>query len=215
MPILKEKDKEFLRRKFERELKGEVRVILFTSEDGCEFCGPAREIVEEVAGLSEKISAEFYDLERDGDKSESWGVDKAPAILIFGEREYGLRFFGLPSGYEFTAFIEDLVDASRGSTRLTPATKQAIKSIDKPVHIKVFVTPSCPYCPRVVRLAHQFAIENPNIRGDMIEAMEFQELASKYRVMAVPKTVINEVVTFEGAVPEPIFTQYVMKALGK
>jgi len=213
MSLLKKDDREFLENKFERELESNVRIILFKKKRDCEFCETAEQLIEEVSLTSTRLIKEVYDIDEDADLASKWRVDKVPAILIFGEKEYGVRFFGLPSGYEFSTFIEDIVDISRNTSRLTPRTKEAVKKIDKPVHIQVFVTPSCPYCPRVVRLAHQFAIENTLITGDMIEALEFQELSNRYNVLAVPKTIINDQIFFEGAVPETLFLQQVLKVL--
>lgn len=210
MTILKERDRRFLERKFERELKGDVRLILFTSEEGCEYCETARQIVEEVSQLSPKIRPEYYDVVNDREKAESWEIDKTPAILLFGEKEYKVRFFGLPSGYEFTTLVEDIVDVSKGRSRLSPALREKVASIKTPIHIQVFVTPTCPYCPRAVRAAHQMAIENMVIKSDMVEAMEFPELSQRYEVMAVPKVVINDSFSFEGALPEPHFVDYVV-----
>jgi len=85
--------------------------------------------------------------------------------------------------------------------------------LDKEVHIQVFVTPTCPYCTTAVRLGHQFAIESPFIRAEMIEATEFPQLANKYDVFGVPKTVINEFVFIDGAVPEATFLENVLKAI--
>ena len=86
-----------------------------------------------------------------------------------------VRFLGLPGGYEFTTLLADIVDVSRGVTDLAPETLDAVRAIDDPVHIQVFVTPACPYCPRAARLAHQMAMENPLIVADVIEANEFPE----------------------------------------
>jgi len=213
MSLLKKEDREFLENKFERELESNVRIILFKKKSDCEFCETAEQLIEEVSSTSTRLIKEVYDIDEDADLASRLRVDKVPAILLFGEREYGVRFFGLPSGYEFSTFIEDIVDISRNTSRLTSKTKEVVKKIDRPVHIQVFVTPSCPYCPRVVRLAHQFAIENTLITGDMIEALEFQELSNRYNVLAVPKTIINDQIFFEGAVPETLFLQQVLKAL--
>ncbi|MEN2975324.1 MAG: thioredoxin family protein [Candidatus Caldarchaeales archaeon] len=213
MQLIGKEDREFLEKKFEKELEKDVRIILLTRKDDCEYCETARQLVEEVSSTSNKLNPEIYDVDRDREIASRWRIDKTPAILLFGEKEYGVRFFGLPSGYEFTTLIEDIIDVSRGTSRLSSRTKEVLKSIDKPIHIQVFVTPSCPYCPRVVRLAHQFAIENTMITGDMIESLEFQELAGRYNVLAVPKTVINDQVFFEGAVPEPLFLQQVLRVL--
>ncbi len=210
MPLLRERERELLSKKFSRELEGEVKLVVFLREDGCEYCGHVKELVEEVSQLSERIQTSFYDLDKDSEKAAKWEVDKAPATLIFGKQEYKVRYFGIPAGYEFTAFIEDIIDVSRGRTHLSPSTKQRISGIKTPIHIQVFVTPTCPYCPRAVRLAHQLAIESSMVKADMIESTEFPELAARYNVMAVPKVVINDVYYFEGALPEPQFVEYVM-----
>lgn len=96
---------------------------------------------------------------------------------------------------------------------MQPAVKEQVRAVGGPVHIQVFVTPTCPYCPKAVRIAHQMSIENPNIRSDMVEAAEFPYLANRYAVMTVPKVVINETVSFEGALDEEQFLQYVRLAL--
>lgn len=211
MALIEEEDREILEKRFRQELENDVKILLFTQEE-CDYCEVAKRLVSEVSSLSDKLKPSYHDIRKDRELASRLGVDKTPAILLLGDKEYKVRFFGLPSGYEFVTFIEDIVDVSRGATRLSPKTKEIIRGIDRRVHIQVFVTPSCPYCPRMVRLAHQFAIENTNIEGDMIEVLEFRELAEKYNVLGVPKTVVNDKIAFEGAVPEPIFVQNILKA---
>lgn len=97
---------------------------------------------------------------------------------------------------------------------LSQKTKDALKAIDKDIHIQVFVTPTCPYCPLAVRLGHQFALESSHIKADKVESSEFPHLTQKYNVFGVPKTVINDAFSVEGAVPEEIFLENVLKALG-
>jgi len=212
MPILKEREREFVRSKFERELTGEVRLVVFTQDFECDYCAVNREMAEELASLSSRIRLEVYDFARDSEKAERWGVDKIPATLLFGSREYKVRYFGVPSGYEFSALLEDIVDVSRGVSRLSAETKKKLSELKTPIHIQVFVTPTCPYCPRAVRMAHQMAIESEYITADMVESLEFPHLANKYQVMAVPKIIINDSVSFEGALPEPHFLQHVLLA---
>jgi glutaredoxin-like protein len=120
-----------------------------------------------------------------------------PAIVLTGlqngeEVDYGIRFYGIPAGYEFATLLEDILMISTGHHHLSPQVLDEVTKIDKPVDMMVFVTPTCPYCPRAVLTAHQFAFVNPNIRGAMIEAMEFEQLSQKWNVYGVPKTVINE-----------------------
>lgn len=211
--ILKPRDREFVKKKFDEELKSSVRIIFFTQAFECEYCEVNRRLLEELSQLNKALSLEIYDFERDREEAEKWRVDKIPATLLLGEREMWVRFFGIPSGYEFVTLIEDIVDVSRGKSRLSAKAVEITRTINEPLHIQVFVTPTCPYCPRAVRIAHQMAIENPLITADMVEVIEFPHLAQKYQVMAVPKTVVNDKVYFEGALPEIHYIEHVLHAL--
>jgi glutaredoxin-like protein len=219
MPLISKKDAEHLRKEFEVELVGPVKLLMFTQTIECQFCAETRQIVEEVAELSDKITAEIYNFVSDRAMADMYGIDKIPAIAILqvkdGEdKDYGIRFYGIPSGYEFTSLIEDIMDVSRGESGLMPKTKDAVAGITEPVHFQVFVTPTCPYCPQAVRLAHKLAMESDLIRSDMIEAIEFPHLSNKYSVYGVPRTVINETVYQEGAVPEPMILSKLLEAVG-
>ena len=212
MPLINEHIKEHLKEIFEKELKDEVRLIVFTQEIKCDFCEEVMEIVQELASLSKKIKVEAYDFLIDDGKVKEYGIDKIPAIAIMGRKDYGIRFYGLPSGYEFSAFVDDLVDISKGNSRLSDKAKIIIKSIKKPLQIQVFVTPTCPFCPRAVRIAHQMAIENDLIKADSIEIIEFPHLAQKYIVTSVPKIVINDSFEFTGALSEEQFLEKILLA---
>ena len=213
MAILEEKDRKKVSQILSEGMSGDVRLIVFTQEFECDFCKETRMIAEELASINGKIKVEKYDLVSNSDKAKEYSVERIPAIVVKGERTAGVHYFGIPSGYEFSGMLEDIIDASRGKTHLSREIVDKVSKIDKDVHIQVFVTPTCPYCPRAVRTAHQMAMINPHIRADMVESMEFPELANKYEVMAVPKIVINETVSFEGALPEEQFLEYIEKAL--
>ncbi|MEM2211331.1 MAG: thioredoxin family protein [Nitrososphaerales archaeon] len=213
MPLISDKDLAYIKQLLDREIKYDVRLINFTQEFECLYCRETRELVEELGKVSNKIKVEVYDFVKDANKAKEYGIDKIPATIIMGDKDYGIRYYGIPAGYELISFLEDIIDVSRRETRLSKTSKDRIKAINKPVHIQVFVTPTCPYCPKMVRLAHQFAIENDLIKADVIESTEFPQLVSKYNVMAVPKVVINDIVAFEGALPESSFIDYIILAL--
>ena len=215
MPFISDEDKKYIRDRFEKEMEGEVKIIYFTQDFECQFCKETRQILEEITALSDKIRLEVHEFDKEKEVAEKYGVDKIPATLIFGKKEYGTRFFGIPSGYEFSTLIEDIIHASTGKTNLKEEVREEIKKIEQPLHIQVFVTPTCPYCPTMVHIAHQMAVENENIRADMIEAIEFPHLAQKYNVMGVPKTVINDEREIVGAIPEEMFLEEIKKALGE
>jgi glutaredoxin-like protein len=220
VPLISEKDAEFLRGEFETNLVNPVKLVMFTQEIECQFCAETRQIVEEISSLSDKISAEIYHFVTDKATAEIYDVDKIPAIAVLRvedgeEKDYGIRFFGIPSGYEFTTVIEDIIDVSRGDSGLQPKSREAVAGITEPVHFQVFVTPTCPYCTQAVRLAHKFAMESDLITADMVESVEFPHLANKYQVYGVPRTVINETVHQEGAVPEPMMLAKLLEAIGQ
>ncbi len=219
MPLISEQDATHLQQEFETQLVNPVKMVVFTQAFECQFCTETRQIVEEVAALSDKIAVEVYDFVEDKATADLYGVDKIPAIVVLRsedgqDRDYGIRFYGIPSGYEFSTIIEDIVDVSKGESGLQPKTKEALAGITEPVHLQVFITPTCPYCSQAVRLAHRFAMENDLIRGDMVEAIEFPGLSNKYGVQGVPRTVINESVHQEGAVPEPMMLAKLLEAVG-
>ena len=226
MELLNKEVREATKKKFDEELENKVTIIFFTQESSrlilpekykgqeCLFCKETKQLLEEVSVLSDKIELKVYDFVADKEKAQEFGIDKIPGIAIFGEKNYGIRFFGIPSGYEYTSLLEAITDVSKGKTNLSQKTKDALLSLDKNIHIQVFVTPACPYCSMAVRLAHQFALESPLVKADMVESTEFPHLSQKYQIFGVPKTVINETITIDGAVPEEIFLEHVLKALG-
>ncbi|MEM3781372.1 MAG: thioredoxin family protein [Candidatus Micrarchaeaceae archaeon] len=215
MAIISAKDAEALKSLFENKLQSDANIMLFTSAKGdCQLCEKTAELLDELAKLSNKIKVKRYDINANAKEAKFLGVDKVPAIVLGGRKIYSAYYFGMPYGHEFGALVSDIIEAASGKTSLKESTKERIKSVNSKLDIKVFVTPTCPYCPAAVHMAHQFAIENSNIRSSMIEAAEFPELAEKYEVMAVPKVVINDSVQFEGAVPEEAFLEYVESALG-
>jgi len=169
--------------------------------------------MEEISKLSDKISLEIYNFQLDKQKAEVYKIDKILATIIFCLKDYGIRYYGIPAGYEFTSLIEDIIDVSKGEPGLSQETIDKLNQIQKDVHLQVFVTPTCPYCPNAVRLAHKFAIATDKITADMVEAIEFPHLSVKYNVRGVPKTVINEEYSVEGAVPENILLEKILEAV--
>ncbi|HET91608.1 MAG TPA: glutaredoxin [Chloroflexi bacterium] len=195
------------------DLEGPVRLVMFTQEFECQFCAETRQLVEEIAALSDHVTAEVYDFVADQNRAAEWSIDKIPAIAVIGAQDDGVRFYGIPSGYEFTSFLHAIKTVSSGRAELSTEGVQALAELSEPVHIQVFVTPTCPYCPPAVMLAHQMAISSPMVRADMIEATEFPHLAIKYEVMGVPRTVINETTHVEGAAPEPMVLEKLQEAV--
>jgi glutaredoxin-like protein len=194
MALINEKDAKAVRDKLAR-LSNPVTLAVFTQEFECEYCRQTRELVEEVSELSGgKVTVELYDLVKDKAKADAMGIDKIPAVAVLGGKgeDHGIRFFGIPAGYEFSSLLESLDLVAKGDSGLAPATREKLKTLTSPLNLQVFVTPTCPYCPRAVLTAFRFAMESEKVTASMVEASEFPHLANKYQVSGVPHTVIGE-----------------------
>ena len=212
--ILREEDKPEIGKRLET-MVDPVRFVFFTQllAGACEYCRETEQLLKELTGLHEKLSLDVKNFVTDTADVQKYGIDKIPATAVVGKSVLRVRFYGIPSGYEFVTLLETVLKASTGESGLTPVSKQKIQTVKKPVHLQVFVTPTCPYCPGAALAGVQFAMENPFISTDIIEITEFPHLAHKFGVMGVPKTIINQTRSIEGAVPEGIFLEHIMEAV--
>lgn len=124
------------------DVQNPVKLSVFTQSFECDYCKETRELAEEVASLSDKLSVEVRDFEKDATEAGSLGIDKIPAIAVTGAKDYGIRMYGIPSGYEFGSFIEAIRLVSEGESGLAPGTKEMVAKLKSPVHIQVFITPT-------------------------------------------------------------------------
>lgn len=191
----------------------DVTIHVFLKEHDCLYCNDTRSLVEQIAELSDKVKIKEHTGTEGAALMEELGVEMHPAIVLHGKEEYKIRFYGIPAGHEFGAFVAGIVLAGTGVAQLPPDIIEDIKAIDEPIHIRVFTTPQCPYCPNMVRLAHMAAVLNPLISGDMIESLEFNDLAQKYEVFGVPKTILNETVAIEGMATPEMFVEKLFEAI--
>jgi glutaredoxin-like protein len=212
MGFIPEEHKQRLRKEFEAKLKDEVRLVMFTQETECTHCKEAKQLLQEIAEISGLIRAEIHDFIKEQEKAQKYKVDKVPAIAVTGKKDYGLRYYGVPLGYEFKAFVDNIINVSNRATNLSEDSKKKLKSISKPLRIQVFVTLACPYCPTAASLAYKCALESDLIETDVIDVSEFPYLAQKYKVMGVPKIVINEQTEIVGSIPESRFVAHLLKA---
>jgi glutaredoxin-like protein len=171
------------------------------------------QLVDEVAATSELVTVEQFEIHKDAEHARALEIQRAPVIAILGERDYGLRFYGIPSGYEFSTLLHAIQRASSGTSELDSATKSFLSGLDKPVDYQVFVTPTCPYCPRSAMLAMEMAIESPLVYANIVESAEFPDLANEFNVMGVPLTVINSTERVEGAAPPNMIVDAIRKAV--
>ena len=142
MPILSARDQAAVRKEFEK-IGGPVKLVVFSqSLEAAELCQQNEQLVREVAELSDQIAVEVLNLAIDRERAEGYGVDLVPAIVVEGSRDYGIRFYGVPLGYEFSNLIDSIIVASTGEPALTEDTLASLRALAADVDIKVFSTPT-------------------------------------------------------------------------
>lgn len=125
-----------------KSLKNPVKLIAFTQKEECRYCEDARVMAEEIASTSSLLSVEVLDFVKDKKTADQLGIDKIPALAVMGSADYGIRFFGLPGGYEFTSLIEAIKTAGSSEQIITADSIAALQKLKGPVYIQVFVTPT-------------------------------------------------------------------------
>jgi glutaredoxin-like protein len=202
-PLMEQAERRYVQERLEA-LPRPVRLTVFTAPH-CEACGPTVQLAEEISDVVPEVSVRVVD-ERDHQAEEAYGVDKRPALAVELEDDpeaaNGIRFYGFPGGYEFDSLLEAIRRVSDQNPGLSPDLARYLAARTEPLRLQVFVTQSCPYCPRMVQLAHRMALASPHVRGEMIDAAEFPRLAAFYGVQGVPLTVIDGRARVVGAVPE-------------
>lgn len=192
-------------------LKTPVTLVYFGKET--ELNKEIKNLLNEVSALSDNIKLEEYDLEKDKGEAEKHKVTDGPVTLFKSEHVKGdARFYGMPSGYEFGTIIE-IIKMAGGELKVDDEMAKFFDSTEG-VKLEVFTTPQCPHCPASAYVAMKFAMISPKVKGYAYEAMEFKEIAQKYKVMSVPKTVINEGKSeFVGGYPEDVAFVKIKEAL--
>jgi glutaredoxin-like protein len=222
MALISSSDQDQLRQAFV-DMTRPVRLVFFTQTLGCDTCQQTRQILDELPLLSDQITIDEVNLILEGDKAAAFGVDRVPAVAItYREsssessdeawKDSRIRFLGTPGGYEFVSLVQAVLLAGGRVPQLSEASLQRLAAVDRPVTMHVFTTPTCPHCPRAVSLAHEMAFASPHITAYAVEATEFPDLARRYRVNGVPKTVVDEEIEILGALPEDAFVE---QALGQ
>jgi alkyl hydroperoxide reductase subunit AhpF len=152
--LLKDSDREALQDQL-AQMTNTVKLVFFTQALDCESCPITKQVLEEVASLSEKIQLETLNFAIDKEQVTKYSIARIPAIAVVRvesrardgvteniDRDYGIRFYGIPAGYEFASLIGDILDVSAGESGLSPESKTALAELKEPLHLQVFTTPT-------------------------------------------------------------------------
>lgn len=214
MALLSKKDAEEVRKIFQS-LSSDVQVKVFTQKLQCPTCGDTEAIMKELEDLSDRLKVSYYNSQTDRQEAKGNGILLAPAITVSDGGHSRVKFYGTPSGYEFSSLLTTIVDQGGSDEPLSTDTQDFLADLDTKLEIKVFVTPTCPHCPSAAVLASRMARFSPAVTSTVIEANEFSDLSLKYSVQGVPRTVINDIFYVEGSLSESMLVKALRKALEK
>ncbi len=151
MPIISPQDRQTLEERFRKELKRKITLKLFTSQLAgqlfvpgreCATCPQTQQILEELTSLSPMLELEMVDFYSQGQAAREIGVERIPAIVVTRGEDASVKYYGMPSGYEFVTIIESAIELSKPRTSLSTDTRKKLQLVDQDVHIQVFVTPT-------------------------------------------------------------------------
>ena len=141
MGLIRDSDAAEIRERL-KEMVNPVKLVHFTQELNLQYGREAQQLLKDLLDLSDKLSLEVCNFLLDRAKVAEYGVDKVPATVVRNGKDYGIRFYGLPAGYEFSSLLDAIVDVSKGDSGLSPESKKKLGSIKQPLHLQVFVTPT-------------------------------------------------------------------------
>ncbi|MGE5256298.1 MAG: FAD-dependent oxidoreductase [Hyphomicrobiales bacterium] len=198
-----------LRKTFEQ-LPNDIPLLLFV-EKGADnvFAQATRQVIRAFRELSPRITLKEYDLRHE--LARKYHVESSPTLLIAPDR-YAIRWRGAPMGEEARTFLETLILVGLGQSNLSEASRKVIHRIDSPRQIKLFVSPTCPYCPQQAVNAVKAAVELPQMVSlDIIDIQSEPELANQYSAQSVPQAFANDLLIGQGAQPEEVFASSLLK----
>ena len=220
MPI-PEQELQRVQQSLSEALQGRVKVdyfhrrksaLLVPGQEPCESCEEVKAVLEQLAAASEQIDLQVYEYDEEPELAKKRQIDRVPGIVVRGEVNRPLRFFGLPGGALFQAFLQALVDASVRAPTPAPEVARALKKLRRPMQLRVFGSLMDPNAGEAAALALRFAIVSSRLSASVYVIEEFPALAEQFSVQAIPATVIDERLGLAGVVESAAdFAQYLFE----
>ena len=203
MVFLSEADKGAMQRKLAL-MKDEVTILVFADTDAL-----SKELVDfthMLESLSPKVKLDIQNPEGGKNpKMKDLHVERWPMLLLLKGDFNRIRYYGIPLGYEMLAFTDAVVELSSSATSLSPKAKATLSTVRRKANIKIFVLPTCPFCPTVARHGYRGAIESQKVTTEIIDSQMFPDMATHHAVMGVPKIVLNDNLDITGAITDVEF----------
>lgn len=223
MPILSLEELRTARYYIEANVERTVTITFFTTSSAgiiipgreCPACGPVQDVLEEVTGLSPKLTLNRVDYYTHLVDARASGISRIPGFTVARHGVGRMRYFGMPTGRQLSVFVSALIRAASRTSPLKLETRRRIRRLPKGAHIQVFVVPDSEHCPETAINAFAMAAESPKVTTDVIEVGTFPELLDVHNIRGVPLTVINGRVSFAGAMSENVLLKQVLRATGQ
>jgi len=191
-------------------LEHEVPVLLFTDAlVNAQYCEAARAVIRAVRELSDKVTLREFNLEHE--LAKKYDVNHSPTLL-FDPEHFSIRWLGAPVGEEGRTFMEAISMLGHRNTGLSTPSQDILDKIIEPRAIKLFVSPTCPYCPQQAVNGLKAAIAKPDLISlEIIDIQANPDVAEQYDAFSVPVCYANEVMIAQGAQPEELFMVSLLK----
>ena len=209
--LIDDESKKHLQERFDKEMKDEVVVDLFTGTDNQDYVEFTTKVLTELSEIDSRIKINKFDI--NSDEAKARGLETSPTLTLGWDKGYKIEYWGAPAGYETGGLIESILFISNETSGLPSSTLESLDYLDKEVKLYSFVTPTCPYCPQSAVLNHKIAIAKKGlVRSICIEANENMELSQKFQVGSVPQQNINDDTesTTVGVQPESTYIDQIL-----
>lgn len=192
-------------------LKDDVRLFLFIQETHCHHCREIRRMLEKIASITHKIKLDVYNYAINKEIVGQYNIKRSPAIAVLGAEDFGVRYYSVPQDAELSNFLDDIVIISQGKESLERDFKKTLEQIKEPVQLELFISSLCPYSWPAEKNLLRLAMLSDKINLDIIDAMEFKEVAEGYNIHGIPITVINGTELIFGALPQEKFIKTIIE----
>lgn len=198
-----------------KEIRNPVRLVLFTSDVNCDACPGALELASAIKAASPKIVLETYDITMDRDKSQEYGVKRAPSFVVQG---HGVRFAAFSGAVEDVALmllLDTIKAVSEGRDWFPSEVTDPLGMLNAPASVQVLIESDCSLCRPVAETAIGLALSSRFVSTEIIVADEYPELLSRHRVKVLPYTIFGPKLHLEGHVTESTFLEMLFQAQGR
>lgn len=202
--MLSDSDKGIIQRKLSQ-MRDDVELLAFV-DSGSALSKELVDFANTMASLGSKVKVDIQNAdEGKNPRMRELHIERWPVVLLKKGEFTRIRYYGIPLGYEISAFSDALVELSLSATPLSPRAKTSLSTVRRKANIKIFVLPTCPFCPTVARHAYRGAIESQKVTAEIIDSQMFPDLATHHAVMGVPKIVLNDNLDITGAITDVEF----------